>query len=64
MLRLTVDASGKISDVTVVTSSGREALDAAAVRAAWLWQLLPALAEGTAVAATLDKTVEFRLTEN
>lgn len=60
-LRLEVSAAGEVTSVEVLATSGRDLLDEAAIEAARTWRLDPALAEGIAVAGTLDVPVRFRL---
>ncbi|CAA7622494.1 energy transducer TonB [Magnetospirillum sp. UT-4] len=60
-LRLTVDPSGAVSDVTVVSGSGLAILDEAAATAVLGWRFLPAIRDGSAVAAELEVPVTFRL---
>lgn len=40
---ISVDASGNVTDATIVGSTGNQALDEAAVQAAYQWQFSPAL---------------------
>ena len=60
-IRIAVDAGGAVSDVTVALSSGKDILDAAAVASARAWRLLPAVENGTPVAATFEKSIQFSL---
>jgi protein TonB len=62
-LSLTIDEQGNVTDATVMTSSGYDALDAAAV--AWVkghWRYQPATRDGHPVSATTNAIVTFRLT--
>ena len=62
-LKLTIAATGLVSDAVVVNSSGYERLDVAAV--AWIkshWRYTPAKQDGKPVASMTDAVVEFRLT--
>jgi len=62
-LSLTIDEQGYVTDATVVTSSGYDALDAAAV--AWVkvhWRYQPATRDGHPISATTNAIVTFRLT--
>jgi len=62
-LALSIDEHGYVAEATVVTSSGYETLDAAAI--AWVkahWRFTPALRDGTPVPASTDAIVTFRLT--
>lgn len=61
LLELTIDASGAVTDVTVKESSGRNALDRAAVSRAETWQFEPALRNGEAIVDTLEVPVTFAL---
>jgi protein TonB len=60
-LRLSLDAEGTVCDVAVASSSGRAALDEAAVEGAFRWRFEPAVEDGRAVPSTVEKAVEFRL---
>jgi protein TonB len=62
-LSLSIDEQGSVTQATVVTSSGYETLDEAAI--AWVkahWRFTPALRNGTPVPASADAIVTFRLT--
>lgn len=62
-LSLIIDEQGYVTDATVLTSSGYDALDAAAV--AWVkahWRYQPATRDGHPVSATTNAIVTFRLT--
>jgi protein TonB len=61
VVRVQVAADGSASSVHVVTSSGTEALDAAAVRAVRGWQFRPATRHGQPVADAVEVPVVFRL---
>ena len=61
LLSLELSATGKVTAVTVLTSSGHPILDAAACRAAWKWRFAPALLRGQPQKATLTRQVRFRL---
>lgn len=63
VLRLEIGADGAVCDVSVAESSGRTALDEAAVEGAFRWRFEPALEDGHAVASTIEKAVEFRLVD-
>jgi protein TonB len=61
-LRLAVGADGSVNDAAVVTSSGSDRLDQAAV--AWVkshWRYKPATRDGAAVASTAMAAVRFDL---
>ena len=60
LLRLTIDETGMVTDVTVKRSSGYELLDAAAVRAVRLWRAEPARRFGRAVKTVEYLPVQFR----
>ncbi len=63
VLRLEIGADGAVGDVSVAQSSGRTALDEAAVEGAFRWRFEPALEDGLPVASTIEKAVEFRLVD-
>lgn len=63
VLRLEIGADGAVGDVAVSQSSGRSALDEAAVEGAFRWRFEPALEDGRPVASTIEKAVEFRLVD-
>jgi len=61
-LSLDIDERGYVTDASVVSSSGYETLDAAAV--SWVkahWRFTPALRDGIPVPASADAIVTFRL---
>jgi periplasmic protein TonB len=58
-VRLTIDATGKVSAARVQESSGYDALDAAALRTVRRWVFRPARRDGHAVAVKVDKGFEF-----
>ena len=60
-LRFSIDASGAVTDVHLLRSSGHEVLDRAALAAAQDWTFTPALRDGSPVASERDLPVEFRL---
>src|SRR5690606_18508822 len=57
-LVVTVDATGKVSGVTISQSAGR-AFDAAALAAVARWTFQPATKNGTAMAAKIRVAIEF-----
>jgi protein TonB len=62
LLKVAIDNTGKVTDCTVVTSSGSTRLDAAAVeyvKANWRWQ--PPTQAGKPVAATTEVSVKWDL---
>ena len=61
VLRLGLDAEGRVDDVRVERSSGSETLDGAAVEAARGWRFRPARRGGRAVAASLLVPIRFQL---
>jgi protein TonB len=63
VLDVNVAASGRASDVTLVTSSGFPALDRAAERAAAQARFTPAMRGGRPVESTARLTLVFRLRE-
>lgn len=61
-LLLAIDASGAVTDAQVVSSSGSDGLDQAAI--AWVkthWRYQPATHDGVAVAATTKAAIRFDL---
>lgn len=58
-----VDSSGWLCGVAVAVSSGASSLDAAALRAATKWKLIPATRAGTPVEALQAFGVTFRLSD-
>ncbi len=63
VLLLAIDATGRVTSVDVVESSGRPALDDAAREAAPAWTFAPALRDDAPVAGTLRVPVRFELTD-
>jgi len=59
--RIHVDDQGRVLRVELVTSSGSERLDAAALRALERWTFAPATCAGRAVAGSVEHTVHFVL---
>jgi protein TonB len=60
-LRVRIDASGDVTSVEVVESSGHGVLDRAAAGAAWHWEFEPALRDGVAVPSEIVRAVRFQL---
>lgn len=60
MLRVSVDASGKATDVRVAESSGNAALDASAQSTAAQWRFKPEMKDGQPVAGEVLVPVDFR----
>jgi protein TonB len=58
-LRVVVTEDGGVGGVTVIVSSGRAALDAAAVAAARTWRFLPARRDGAPIASAVLVWVSF-----
>lgn len=58
-LRLSVDVEGDVTEATILTSSGSQALDDAALEAVSHWAYDPALKNGRSVAGTVIETVKF-----
>jgi protein TonB len=61
-LRISVSASGTITDATVIGSSGSDDLDQAAIQ--WVkehWQYKPAIRNGQPAAGTVQAAVRFTL---
>lgn len=63
VLRVFVEADGRVRSVDIVTSSTHPVLDTAAVEAIAGWRFDPARRSGVAVAAWIDIPVAFRLRE-
>ncbi|MFA7428821.1 MAG: TonB family protein [Rhodospirillaceae bacterium] len=61
VVRVQVAADGTVTSLHVVTSSGTDALDTAAVRAVRGWRFHPATRHGKPVADAVDVPVVFRL---
>lgn len=64
LLQLTVEASGRPGEVSVVRSSGFVRLDKAARAAVQRWRFQPAIENGQPVTAQLTLPVRFALDEN
>lgn len=60
-LRLRINATGDVTEVTVRASSGHPLLDRAAVRAARSWRYHPARSGKRTMTGTIEQAVEFRL---
>jgi protein TonB len=61
LLKLFIDAEGRVTDVEVLRSSGYPVLDAEAAAAVRIWRGEPALLDGRAVASEETLPVKFRL---
>ena len=61
VLRLHIDADGRVGLVDIIESSGFPRLDEAAQTQLKIWKFKPAEREGTAVADTLEIGINFRL---
>jgi len=61
VLRLLVTRQGRVGEVRVFRSSGVEALDRAAAKAAQGWRFDPAHRGGEAIEAWVELAVSFRL---
>ncbi len=61
LLRLSISADGRVSEVEVIRSSGYEILDEAAVSAVRTWRGRPALLDGEPVAAEESLPIRFRV---
>lgn len=61
MLRLTLAADGRVTEVRVVESSGHDLLDAAAVATVRTWKGRPATRGGQPVSTIWDMPVRFKL---
>jgi len=64
LLRVAVNALGEVDSVSIVTSSGYEILDRAALRAVKNWKFRPSEIGGTAINSELAIPIRFRLTES
>ena len=60
-LRISIDATGRVTDVAVTKSSGHERLDEAARAALAAWRFEPATHGGVAIACKIDHAITFRL---
>ncbi len=63
IVRVTVTADGTPLTVSVATSSGHAALDAAALAAVRRWRFVPAERDGRRVATVVEIPIHFRLEE-
>ena len=63
-VRVSIEANGKVSSVTVLKGSGHQAFDEAAERAAMAETFTPATRDGKPVAYTLSYSYRFRIEEN
>ena len=61
LLRVHVQANGKPSEIQVQKSSGREALDEAAIRAVKRWSFVPAKRGDQTIAGWVTVPLDFRL---
>jgi protein TonB len=61
LLRVAVDASGKVSSVSLLNSSGFPLLDAAAQQGVSDWRFKPAQVAGIGIASNVNVPVQFRL---
>ena len=59
--RLHVDATGSVTKVEIVRSSGFARLDESARKTLLTWRFAPATTDGVAEATTLEHDVEFRM---
>jgi protein TonB len=60
-VKLDVSADGSVSNVSVVTPSGHDSLDQAAVRCAGGWHYKPAMQNGQPVASSIQADVVWKL---
>jgi protein TonB len=60
-VRLGVSATGEVTDVEVIATSGYPALDESARRAVQRWRFRPATRDGVPVAGSIRTAVHFRL---
>ncbi|MDY0979429.1 TonB family protein [Stenotrophomonas sp. CFBP8994] len=63
VLRVEVDAQGKVSDVRVLSATNPGVFDAASIAAARQWTYRPAMKDGKAVAGAVRIPVNFAMTE-
>lgn len=63
VLRVEVDAQGRVSDVRVLSATNPGVFDAASIAAARQWTYHPAMKDGKAVAAAVRIPVNFAMTE-
>ncbi|MDQ1061634.1 TonB family protein [Stenotrophomonas sp. SORGH_AS_0282] len=63
VLRVEVDAQGRVSDVRVLSATNPGVFDAASIAAARQWTYRPAMKDGKAVAAAVRIPVNFAMTE-
>lgn len=63
VLRVGVDAQGRVSDVRVLSATNPGVFDAASIAAARQWTYHPAMKDGKAVAAAVRIPVNFAMTE-
>lgn len=61
MVGLTISTDGSVSSAWVISSSGSDALDSAAVNAVYGWQFVPAKQNGTPVTCNSQVPVTFNL---
>jgi protein TonB len=61
MLRVEVDAKGRVASIAIAKSSGFRDLDNAAVRAVKRWKFKPATVGGIPVSTTINVPVQFQL---
>jgi protein TonB len=61
VLRVEVSAAGTTSGVTVISTSGHQALDKAALTSVQRWRFNPATQGGTPVAGIAEVPIQFRL---
>ncbi len=63
MVKVTVLASGRAADVSIVRSSGYDSLDQSALDAVKSWRFRPAMRGDAVMASTIEIPVVFRLTD-
>jgi protein TonB len=61
LIRILLDATGDVTAVDLLETSGHEILDRAALEAAWGWRFAPARLDGEAVSSEFVRAVRFRL---
>ena len=61
VLRVQVDASGRVTDITLHKSSGHRRLDTAAIKTVRKWKFVPATRRGIKVAGVVEVPVRFSL---
>ena len=63
-MRFTIDSDGKVSETSVVSSTGNHVFDKAALSAVRRWRFEPLSVAGEPAQATLETTVVFKLADD